>query len=49
MKGAKTAAKPAKVAVNIRPGQPSVAQKQAWKQFWQKLSSEVKRESDKDN
>ena len=38
-----------KVTIDIKRGLVSPAQKQAWKQFWQKLASEVKRESDKYN
>lgn len=38
-----------KLTVDIKPGPVSPAQKQAWKQFWQKQASGVKRESDKDN
>ena len=31
-----------RVIVNIRPGEMSPAQKQAWRKFWQKLITEVK-------
>lgn len=31
-----------KVTMNIRPGEISLAQKQAWRKFWQKLITEVK-------
>jgi len=37
MGGTKTVAKLARVVVDIRPGQASVARKEAWKRFWQKL------------
>lgn len=42
MTGTKTVTKLVRVAADIRPGQTSVAQKQAWRRFWQKLISEVK-------
>jgi hypothetical protein len=36
---------PIKVTVDIRRGPASPAQKFAWKRFWQKLISEVKRDN----
>jgi len=42
MTGTKTAAKLVRVAVDVRPGQASVAQKQAWKLLFQRLIAEVK-------
>lgn len=43
MRVSKTATKTEiKITTNIRPGPVSLAQKTAWRKFWQKLIAEVK-------